>query len=121
MPYGTSESVTAQAAKLEGLLQSAATAIVIIDAAGAIENVNPATARMFGYEPAELVGQNVKILMPDNYRAEHDQYIANYLATGVKKIIGIGREVSGLRKDGTIFPIHLGQARRRRAIPWQGG
>ena len=54
MPYGTSEFIAAQAAKLEGLLQSAATAIVIIDTAGIIENVNPATARMFGYEAAEL-------------------------------------------------------------------
>lgn len=107
MPYGTHESVNAQAAKLEALLQSAATAILTIDAAGAIESVNPATARMFGYEEAELIGQNVKILMPDPYRAEHDQYLTNYLTTGVKKIIGIGREVTGRRKDGTIFPIHL--------------
>ena len=107
MPYGTSESIAAQAAKLEGLLQSAATAIVIIDTAGVIETVNPATARMFGYEAPELVGRNVKILMPDNYRAEHDGYLANYLSTGIKKIIGIGREVSGRRKDGRVFPIHL--------------
>jgi PAS domain S-box-containing protein len=107
MPYGTSESIAAQAAKLEGVLQSAVTAIVIIDTAGVIENVNPATARMFGYEPAELLGRNVKILMPEPYRAEHDGYLANYLGSGVKKIIGMGREVSGRRKDGAVFPVHL--------------
>jgi len=107
MPYGSSESVNAQAAKLQGLLQSAAAAIVIIDAGGIIENVNPATSRMFGYEASELVGQNVKVLMPEPYRAQHDGYVTNYLNTGTKKIIGIGREVSGRRKDGAIFPVHL--------------
>ena len=107
MPYAASESVEAQAAKLQGLLQSAATAIVIIDTAGTIENVNPATARMFGYETSELVGKNVKVLMPEPYRTEHDGYLANYLSTGIKKIIGIGREVSGRRKDGAVFPLHL--------------
>lgn len=105
MPYRTSDA--AQAAKLQGLLESAATAIVTIDTAGIIESVNPATERMFGFGSSELIGQNVKLLMPDNYRIEHDSYLANYLNTGVKKIIGIGREVSGRRKDGAIFPIHL--------------
>jgi len=107
MPYESSESVNAQAAKLQGLLQSAAAAIVIIDAGGIIENVNPATSRMFGYEASELVGQNVKILMPEPYRAQHDGYVTNYLNTGIKKIIGIGREVTGRRKDAAIFPVHL--------------
>jgi PAS domain S-box-containing protein len=104
---GQPPSPEAQAAKLRGILESAVTAIVTIDDRGVIETVNPATERLFGYRAADLVGQNVKILMPEPYRGEHDGYIGNYLRTGEKKIIGIGREVSGLRKDGTTFPLHL--------------
>jgi PAS domain S-box-containing protein len=104
---GEPASLEAQAAKLRGLLESAVTAIVTIDDRGLIESVNPATERLFGYGTSELVGQNVKVLMPEPYKGEHDGYIGNYLATGTKRIIGIGREVSGCRKDGTIFPVHL--------------
>ena len=104
---GQSPSPEAQAAKLRGILESAVTAIITIDDRGLIETVNPATERLFGYGVAELVGQNVKVLMPEPYKAEHDGYIDNYLKTGTKKIIGIGREVSGRRKDGTTFPLHL--------------
>jgi PAS domain S-box-containing protein len=99
--------VEAQAAKLRGILESAVTAIITIDAGGLIESINPATERLFGYNAAELIGRNVKMLMPEPYKAEHDGYMANYLQTSVKKIIGIGREVSGRRKDGTTFPLHL--------------
>jgi PAS domain S-box-containing protein len=104
-----SPSAEAQAAKLRGLLESAVTAIVTIDDGGLIENFNPATERLFSYAPAELIAQNVKVLMPEPYKAEHDGYIANYLETGVKKIIGIGREVSGRRKDGIIGQRILGR------------
>src|SRR5262249_20768927 len=104
---GQASSAAVQAAKLRGILESAVTAIITIDNLGLIESVNPATERLFGYAADELVGQNVKVLMPEPYRAEHDGYIANYAATGIKKIIGIGREVSGRRKDGTTFPLHL--------------
>lgn len=100
-------SPAAQAAKLSGILESAVTAIITIDEFGLIEAANPATERLFGYAAADLVGGNVKVLMPEPYRAEHDGYIASYKATGTKKIIGIGREVSGRRKDGTTFPLHL--------------
>jgi PAS domain S-box-containing protein len=96
-------SPEAQAAKLRGILESAVTAIITIDEGGLIESINPATERLFGYGTADLIGQNVKILMPEPYKAEHDGYIANYLRTGVKKIIGIGREVSGRRKDAQPF------------------
>src|SRR5262249_39169945 len=89
------------------ILETAVTAIITIDEHGSIESVNPATVRLFGYSAAELTGENVKVLMPEPYRGKHDSYIADYLATGTRKIIGIGREVSGRRKDGTLFPIHL--------------
>jgi PAS domain S-box-containing protein len=104
---GQSASHEAQAAKLRGILESAVTAIITIDDRGLVESINPATERLFGYNAAELIGQNVKVLMPEPYKAEHDGYIANYLQTAVRKIIGIGREVSGRRKNGTTFPLHL--------------
>ncbi len=102
-----SPSAEAQAAKLRGILEFAVTAIVTIDDHGLIESINPATERLFGYDTAALIGLNVKVLMPEPYKAEHDGYLSNYQTTGVKKIIGIGREVSGRRKDGTTFPLHL--------------
>jgi PAS domain S-box-containing protein len=100
-------SPEAQAAKLQAILETAVTAIITIDDRGLIESINAATERLFGYGAEELIGQNVKMLMPEPYTAEHDGYIANYLSTSVKKIIGLGREVRGRRKNGTTFPLHL--------------
>jgi PAS domain S-box-containing protein len=93
--------------QLAALLQSAVDAIISIDAAGIIESVNPATEKLFGYSATELIGQNVKLLMPEPYRCEHDGYVRQYRQTGRKKIIGLGREVTGRRKDGSTFPTHL--------------
>ncbi len=93
--------------KLKGILESAVAAIVTIDASGRIETVNPAAERMFGYAAGEILGRNISMLMPEPYRSQHDVYLAKYLATGKRQIIGIGREVAGLRKDGSTFPMHL--------------
>jgi PAS domain S-box-containing protein len=93
--------------QLAAMLQSAVDAIISIDTAGAIESVNPATERLFGYDARELVGQNVKMLMPAPYRNQHDSYIQQHRETGQRKIIGIGREVVGQRKNGSTFPMHL--------------
>jgi PAS domain S-box-containing protein len=102
-----SPSPAAEAAKLRGILESSVAAIITIDDRGLIENINPATERLFGYSAVELVGRNVRVLMPELYKAEHDGYLSHQLNTGVKKIIGIEREVSGRRKDGTTFPLDL--------------
>lgn len=89
------------------VLETAVNAIITMNEQSVIETVNTATERIFGYTREELVGQNIKILMPQPYRARHDGYVGAYLRTGARKIIGIGREVVGQRKDGTIFPIDL--------------
>ena len=92
---------------LHAIYEKAVDTIITIDEKGLIQSSNPATERMFGYKESELQGKNVNILMPNPYRAEHDSYLANYKRTGTKKIIGIGREVVGLKKDGTTFSVHL--------------
>lgn len=92
---------------LAAMLQSAADAIISIDEVGIIGSVNPATERLFGYAVDELVGQNVKMLMPEPYQDQHDSYIRQYRQMGQHKIIGVGREVLGRRKDGSTFPMHL--------------
>jgi PAS domain S-box-containing protein len=92
---------------LRSIVNTATDAIITIDEHGAIDTFNPAAERMFGYTSAEVAGQNVRLLMPQPYRDEHDGYIARYLKTGEARIIGVGREVVGLRKDGTTFPLDL--------------
>ena len=100
-------TVEVSLARLQAILDNAVDAIITIDEHGIIESVNPATAILFDYPVQEIIGNNVNMLMPSPYDTEHNGYIANYLATGERKIIGIGREVLGRRKDGTTFPTHL--------------
>ena len=97
-------------ARWRAIVESAVDAIIVIDAHGRMEAFNPAAEWLFGYSEAEMRGQNVNLLMPSPYHEEHDHYLARYHATHVKTIIGIGREVTGRRRDGTTFPVHLSVA-----------
>ncbi len=93
--------------RLRALLDTAVDGIVIMDAGGSVITFNPACERLFGYSSEEVIGRNVKMLMPPVYADEHDQYLQNYMETREPKIIGIGREVFAQRKDGTTFPVRL--------------
>jgi two-component system sensor kinase FixL len=101
------EQLRASEARWRAVIDSAVDGIIVIDAHGRIESFNPAAERLFGYAEADVLSRNVDMLMPSPYREEHDTYLSRYLATGRPKIIGIGREVTGLHKHGTTFPLHL--------------
>ncbi|HKY19895.1 MAG TPA: PAS domain S-box protein [Vicinamibacterales bacterium] len=92
---------------LQSIFDSAVDGIIVIDAKGLIKAFNPAAEHLFGYRADEVLGQNVKLLMPSPDREQHDRYLHNYLTTKVPRIIGTGREVRGRRKDGSTFPLHL--------------
>ena len=94
-------------ARLRAILDTAVEGIITIDERGIIESCNAAAEKIFGYQADEVIGENVKILMPSPYRQAHDGYLENYAQTGHARIIGIGREVIGQRKDGTTFPMDL--------------
>lgn len=94
-------------ARWRAVIDAAVDGIIVIDSRGSIEVFNAAAQRMFGYSEGEATGQNVKLLMPEPDCSRHDGYIAHHVATGERKIIGIGRAVTGKRKDGQTFPLHL--------------
>jgi PAS domain S-box-containing protein len=92
---------------LEGILLSSVDPILVINPDGVVQRVNASTSRMFGYDPDEMIGRNVSMLMPEPFRGQHDDYLRRYLSVGVKKVIGLGRDVVGRRKDGSTLPLHL--------------
>jgi two-component system sensor kinase FixL len=98
------------AVRLRAILDTTVDAILVIDDVGTVESFNPAAERIFGYLARDVLGKNVRMLMPDRFSSEHDTYLSNYRTTGQKKIIGIGREVECLRADGSIFPADLSVA-----------
>ncbi|MDB4380180.1 PAS domain S-box protein, partial [Mariniblastus sp.] len=93
--------------QLAAILDNAVDAIITINERGIMVAVNPGTENMFGFSKSDMLGNNVNMLMPAPYHENHDDYLSHYLASGVRKIIGVGREVVGRRKDGSVFPIHL--------------
>jgi PAS domain S-box-containing protein len=94
-------------ARTRAILETAVDGIITINPMGTVLTVNPAAERIFGYSAQEVVGQNIKMLMPEPYHTAHDGYLEGYRTTGQRKIIGIGREVEGRRKDGSTFPLEL--------------
>ncbi|HUF57276.1 MAG TPA: PAS domain S-box protein [Thermohalobaculum sp.] len=100
-------ALQAREAHVRSILETVPDAMIVIDEAGRIRSFSKAAERLFGYTPEEVLGQNVRILMPSPYREQHDGYVQRYLTTGERRIIGIGRVVVGLRKDGSTFPMEL--------------
>ncbi len=100
-------ALQAAEARLRSILQTVPDAMIIIDERGRIESLSTTAERLFGYAMDEVAGKNIKMLMPTPHREQHDGYLERYHATGKRHIIGIGRIVTGQRKDGTTFPMHL--------------
>jgi two-component system sensor kinase FixL len=99
------------AKELRALLDAAVDAVIVIDSRGRVETFNRAAEQMFGFTAAEMLGQNVSVLMPEPHRSAHDDYLHRYLKTGVPRIIGIGREVQAQHRDGRVFPASLAVGR----------
>ncbi|MEL6865590.1 MAG: PAS domain S-box protein [Bacteroidota bacterium] len=103
----TSEALKESESRLSAVIDTAVDGIITINKRGIVESINASAAKLFGYAPEEVIGQKINMLMPMPERVEHDTYMDNYHQTGVGKIIGIGREVTGLRRDGSLFPFLL--------------
>ncbi len=105
--YPKMGAISDRGALFDALASTAADGVVVIDEDGQVQFYNHACEKLFQYPPQDVIGQNVKMLMPTPYRAEHDGYLGRYKATREPHIIGIGREVRGRRKDGSLFPMYL--------------
>jgi two-component system, LuxR family, sensor kinase FixL len=103
----STQEVLAQQAHLQSILATIPDAMIVIDERGGMQSFSAAAERLFGYRAAEVLGKNVRLLMPSPYREGHDGYLKRYLVTGERRIIGIGRVVVGERKDGSTFPLEL--------------
>ena len=101
------DAVSDDAERYRSVVDTMVDGVISIDAGGTVQSFNPAAEKIFGYSEDEVVGQNVSMLMSAQDRDQHDEYISRYQRTGEKKIIGIGRQVMGQRRDGTIFPLDL--------------
>ncbi|PCI10878.1 MAG: hypothetical protein COB71_06150 [Thiotrichales bacterium] len=110
------DEVRDSAARIEAIVETVVDGIITINERGVIETINPAAELIFGHFADKVVGRNVSMLMPEPYHEEHDSYLENYLRTGTRKVIGIGREVLGLHKDGDTFPLELSVSEM-----WLGG
>lgn len=121
-PDRIAEFVTCRDSFIATLLDAAVDGIIVSDRSGIIRSINRACCRLFGYDEGELVGRNMSILMPPPFSRDHGRYVDTYMRTDRAKIIGIGRETLGQRKDGTVFPIHLsvGQARLGEDVTFVG-
>ena len=100
-----------QQALLKAIIDNAIDGIITIDTEGKVESMNPSACALFGYETCQVIGQNISMLMPEPYHSQHDGYLKRYQETDEAHIIGIGREVSGLRKDRSVFPFRLAVSR----------
>jgi two-component system sensor kinase FixL len=103
----SAQASVAREAHLQSILDTVPDAMIVIDERGIMRSFSAAAERLFGYSAAELIGKNVRMLMPSPYRENHDRYLERYLRTGEKRIIGIGRVVVGERRDGSTFPMEL--------------
>ncbi len=110
------ENLREKAARLQAILDTTVDGIITINESRIIQSFNKAAESIFGYPAKEVIGKNVNMLMPSPYHEEHEGYVDHYLKTGERKIIGIGREVVGRRKDGSIFPLYLAVSEA-----WVGG
>lgn len=101
------KEIDAQTSRLSAVINNVVDGIITINGKGIIESFNPAAEKIFGYSRDEMIGKNINILMPSPHAKKHDQYLSDYSSTGKKKIIGVGRELEGQRKNGELFPMDL--------------